>query len=114
MTCAVCPNCVTDLERFEAVRLGDLDLAPHEIRWKGEAVAISCACRLLVSAVARAGGKPISLFALSEALGCPEESADPRGIIRTQTSFTRKAFRKIDPSFDALETVRGVGLRWAA
>jgi DNA-binding response OmpR family regulator len=68
---------------------------------------------MIVSAVVRADGRPISLSALGEILGC-DEALDPRNLVAVQICHIRRAFREIDPAFAAVQTVRGTGIRWAA
>lgn len=113
MTCTVCPNCGTDLERYGVIERGDLVVAPHEVRWKGRRVTLTPSQRLIVSAIVRADGVPVAKKALAEACGC-DERADPANIIAVQIVRVRQAFRAIDPAFAALETIWGTGLRWAA
>lgn len=113
MTCTVCPNCGIDLERFQAVHVGDLDVETHEVRWRGQAVPLRPSGRLFVSTVVRADGLTVSRSALSEALGC-DDSENPDNLVNVFACQTRKAFRSIDPSFAALQNVWGKGYRWAA
>jgi DNA-binding response OmpR family regulator len=113
VTCTVCPNCGFDLERFEPVERGSLKLEAHQVWWKGRKVSLRASGRLLVSAVVRADGAPVSNAALQEALGVESESNRPENVISVQLCRVRSAFRAIDPEFDGLETVRGTGIRWA-
>ncbi len=114
MTCAVCPNCGTDLERFEPVERGDLSLTAHQIRWAGKRVRLSVGEKIIVGMIVRAKGIPVSYPALSDAIGSKEDSDDRDSIIRVLICRARKTFRALDPSFAAIETVRGFGVRWAA
>lgn len=113
MTCTVCPNCGFDLERVRPMVSGDLEMEAHEIRWKGRRVPLRLSGRMIVSAVVRADGVPISRNALIEALGC-EDANDPFNVVAVQLCHARHAFQNIDPSFVALRTVRDIGVRWAA
>ena len=113
MACTVCPNCGLDLERFAPIHSGDLDLEAHEVRWKGRRVPLRPSGRILLSAVVRADGLPISRNALIEALGC-EDLGNPGNLVAVQLTHVRQAFQTIDPAFHAIQTVRDVGIRWAA
>ena len=109
----VCPNCGTDLERFEPVSAGDLEFSTFEAKWKGHKVPLRPSGRLLLSAIVRAHGVPMSNSALIEALGC-DDSRDPGNIVKVQLCRVRRAFERIDPDFHAIETVWGIGYRWSA
>jgi DNA-binding response OmpR family regulator len=113
MTCTVCPNCGLDLERFAPVLKGDLELQAHEIRWKGKPVRLRPSGRMLVSAIVRADGVPVSRQALMEVLGC-EDAQNPENLISVQICHVRRAFSEIDPTFAALESIHSTGMRWAA
>jgi len=113
MACTVCPNCGLDLERFAPIHSGDLDLEAHEVRWKGRRVPLRPSGRLIVSTLVRADGIPVSRNALIEALGC-EQANDPVNVVAVQMTHVRRAFHDIDPAFHAIETVRDIGVRWAA
>lgn len=113
MTCTVCPNCGTDLERFAPISRGDLAVAPHEVRWKGRRIDLSPSRRIIVTAIARADGVPVAMMALAEATGS-SDCNDPCGLVAVHLTHIRKAFRAVDPAFAGLETVRATGVRWAA
>ena len=113
MTCTVCPNCGLDLEKFAPVQRGDLDLQAHQICWRGQKIQLSITCRLLVSALVRADGQTLTNTALIEAMGY-DEVRDQFNSLKVLISRTRKAFKVVDPVFDAIETVWGAGYRWAA
>lgn len=108
----VCPNCGIDLQRFEPMRLGDLEIEPHQVRWKGRPVQLTPAGRIMVTAVVRAGGVVVSSRALADAAG--SESDDQKNIVAVNMTRVRKAFRAIDPKFNLFESVWGVGIRWRA
>lgn len=113
MTCTVCPNCGFDLERVQPIERGDIKLQSHEICWKGRRVPLRPSGRILVSAVVRADGYTVTCAALGEALGC-EDTINPDNLVAVQLCHARRAFRQIDPTFSALQTVWGTGIRWAA
>jgi two-component system response regulator ChvI len=113
MTCAVCPNCGLDLERFEDTQRGDLTIRMHEILWRGRRVSLTMSQRLMVSAIARADGKTVRRNALAGIIET-EDSLDPFNVVAVLISRIRRAFRDVDPEFDALKTVWGEGIRWAA
>lgn len=110
----VCPNCGVDLKRFEPVEQGDLRLLAGIIWWLGKEIDLRPSGRLLVGALVRAGGRPLGPEALSNVMGVDEDADDPKGLVRTQICLARAAFRNIDPSFDKIESVWGLGYRWAS
>lgn len=109
---AVCPDCGADLKQFAPVSIGGLDLEQHEVRWRGKAVCLSASQQRLVRAVARANGRAVAIWALADVLGVKEDSVSRRDVVQVQLCRVRRAFREIDPGFDSLETVIGVGVRW--
>ena len=115
MTCATCPNCgyqMEKLERFEAGHLAITD-GGASIRWRGRPVHLTPSQRVLIIALARAEGVPVKRIALAEAMGS-DEAQDPENVVDVQVSRAIRTFRQVDPAFDAVQNVRGCGLRWAA
>lgn len=111
---ALCPHCGFDLEQIKPIALGDLEVAGHHhpVRWKGSEVRLTPAQWLMVTAIARANGHTVSRYALAEAMGVDGDTPD--NIVAVQLTKAKAAFRVIDPAFDAIKTVRGFGLMWAA
>jgi DNA-binding response OmpR family regulator len=113
MTCTVCPNCGIDLERFAPILRGDIEVTAYEVRWKGRRVPLRPSGKMIVSALVRADGLPVSLCAITELLGS-DDAGDPANVAAVQICHARRAFREVDPTFQAIETVRAIGVRWAA
>lgn len=112
MICGVCPNCGFDLAKIEAFRIGPLfvDTGGARIWWRESPVRLTPSQRLIVSALARAGGAPIRKHILAEIVG--HEGEQPENTVAVQVTRTNRAFHWVDPSFDRIENVRGSGLRW--
>ncbi len=114
----VCPYCSRDLVALEPVRVGDLYHDPvGETYWKGQKVHLSPSERLILTALANAGGQvtrrthepcyAISASALAERADISVES------LPVLMSNLRKSFRLLDPEFNMIETEKGSGYRWA-
>lgn len=108
-----CPNCAFDLESLRTLRQGELEIVDGGslIRWQGLTVALSPACRTIVRALAADAGHVVKNIALVEAMGS-DDLLDPTNLVKVQVCRTRKAFRRIDPAFDQIETWWGLGYRW--
>lgn len=110
LTC--CPHCGTDLTAFEPFSIGALGIEHNGavIRWNGHRIHLTPCERLILLTIARAGGNPVKRTILAEATGY--EGDDPENLIAVQITRIRANFRAIDPGFDRIENVHGVGLRW--
>lgn len=109
---SVCPNCGCDLELLRSFTLGPLSVFNGAIvKWKDRRVRFTPAERLIVLALARAGGATIRRTVLAEVAGY--EGDQPESLTSVWLCKINKRFRKVDPSFAAIETLRGVGVRWA-
>jgi DNA-binding response OmpR family regulator len=110
-TVATCPCCGFDLFSLRDFALGDLTVENGVIiKWKGERVKLTPAQRLMLIALARADGAAVSRASLAEATGY--EGDRPTNIVAVYANRIKKAFRAVDPEFDAFEPVHSIGLRW--
>lgn len=108
---ATCPHCGADLYALRDFALGQLSVESGTIiRWQGHKVTLTRAERLLILALARADGAAIGRDILAESTGY--EGEKPSNVVAVLIHRAEKAFRAIDPLFDAIENVWGVGLRW--
>lgn len=108
----MCLNCGADQTPFEPIEIGPLTIPhPQSIRWNGEHVPLTPHQRLLVLTLVRAGGRVMRRIAVAEAIGS-DERQDPANLVAVQINRINKAFRDIDPGFDAIEAVWGAGVRW--
>jgi DNA-binding response OmpR family regulator len=112
MTASSCPKCGYDLIALHALTIGDLKIE-HDgavILWRGKLVVFSQVERLMVLALARAEGAAIKRDVLAEAAGYEGPNAD--NWVSVYLIRINEKFRYIDPAFDMIENVRGLGLRW--
>lgn len=112
MICATCPSCGADLEALHSFSVGDLTVEYDGaiMLWKGQRVDLSQAQKLIVLALARANGAPIKRYVLADASGYEGDNAD--GNVAVHLYRIHRAFRAVDPDFDAIENIRSKGLRW--
>ena len=82
-------------------------------QWRGQTITLRKSQFALVYYLADHPGAIRSRDTILDALhGYGEGSSSDRSI-DTIIKLARQAFRRSDPSFDALETVYGLGYRWA-
>ncbi len=106
-----CPNCGIALKRFEAMTFGNVTISETgDIIFGGKVVDLTTTLRMVVEALIRAGGRPMTRPVLLNIIG--SEEANDR-TIDTYLVRARRAFQSIDPSFDQMPSVRQVGYRWA-
>lgn len=112
MTCTVCPNCGTALEPLNAYRIGRLfvDKGGAFIWWGPHVVPLTVSERLIVTTIARADGIPVRRDILADVTGY--EGDEPENLAATYLCRINAKFHAIDPDFDQIENVWGVGLRW--
>ena len=106
----VCPNCGHNQASLNGLHVGPLAIDRGAITWHGKRPRLTSTESLIVQAIAGCEGFPIKLAGICDAID--SEATDPQGNIAVLVCRIRKAFRKVDPEFDALETVRGKGFRW--
>jgi two-component system, OmpR family, response regulator ChvI len=92
---------------------GQLTLDPnrHACTWKGEAVRLTVTEFLILQALATRPGYVKSRDQLMDAAYDDQVYVDDR-TIDSHIKRLRKKFREIDDSFDAIETLYGVGYRY--
>lgn len=108
----LCPHCGGDICLDEAIESGPLKMLPYgAATWNGEPLPLTRQQAALLFALLKANGAPVSRLALAERMGC--ESDDPSNTVDVQLCRMRQTFAQAGTVLP-VETVRGVGLRWAA
>ena len=97
----------------KAIRRGKLlmDPARHECTWDGKPVKLTVTEFLLLQALAQRPGFVKSRDNLMDAAYDDQVYVDDR-TIDSHVKRMRKKFRVVDPEFDAIETLYGVGYRY--
>ena len=96
-----------------AIRRGKLvmDAARHECTWDGKPVRLTVTEFLLLQSLAQRPGFVKSRDNLMDAAYEDQVYVDDR-TIDSHIKRMRKKFRQVDPEFDAIETLYGVGYRY--
>jgi len=96
-----------------AVKRGKLTLDParHESLWEGKSVKLTVTEFLLLQSLAQRPGFVKSRDNLMDAAYDDQVYVDDR-TIDSHIKRMRKKFREVDPEFDAIETLYGVGYRY--
>ena len=96
-----------------AIRRGKLTLDPerHDCLWDGRPVKLTVTEFLLLQALAQRPGFVKSRDNLMDAAYEDQVYVDDR-TIDSHIKRMRKKFRQVDPEFDAIETLYGVGYRY--
>jgi two-component system response regulator ChvI len=96
-----------------AIRRGKLTLDPerHDSLWEGKQVKLTVTEFLLLQALAQRPGFVKSRDNLMDAAYEDQVYVDDR-TIDSHVKRMRKKFRQVDPSFDSIETLYGVGYRY--
>ena len=97
----------------KAIRRGKLTMDParHECTWDGRPVKLTVTEFLLLQALAQRPGFVKSRDNLMDAAYDDQVYVDDR-TIDSHVKRMRKKFRQVDPEFDAIETLYGVGYRY--
>jgi two-component system response regulator ChvI len=97
----------------KAIRRGKLTLDParHDCLWDGRPVKLTVTEFLLLQALAQRPGFVKSRDSLMDAAYEDQVYVDDR-TIDSHIKRMRKKFRSVDPEFDAIETLYGVGYRY--
>jgi two-component system response regulator ChvI len=97
----------------KAIRRGKLTLDParHDCLWDGRPVKLTVTEFLLLQALAQRPGFVKSRDSLMDAAYEDQVYVDDR-TIDSHIKRMRKKFRSVDPDFDAIETLYGVGYRY--
>jgi two-component system response regulator ChvI len=103
----------TDPALSKAIKRGKLGLDParHECTWEGRPVKLTVTEFLLLQALAQRPGFVKSRDNLMDAAYDDQVYVDDR-TIDSHIKRMRKKFRQVDPEFDAIETLYGVGYRY--
>ena len=88
-----------------------MDPERHTCTWKGEPVTLTVTEFLILQALAHRPGVVKSRNALMDAAYDDQVYVDDR-TIDSHVKRMRKKFRVVDPEFDAIETLYGVGYRY--
>ena len=97
----------------KAIKRGKLSMDParHECTWDGKPVKLTVTEFLLLQALAQRPGFVKSRDNLMDAAYDDQVYVDDR-TIDSHVKRMRKKFRVVDPEFDAIETLYGVGYRY--
>ena len=97
----------------KAIKRGKLSMDParHESTWEGKPVKLTVTEFLLLQALAQRPGFVKSRDNLMDAAYDDQVYVDDR-TIDSHVKRMRKKFREVDPEFDAIETLYGVGYRY--
>ena len=97
----------------KAIKRGKLSMDParHESTWDGRPVKLTVTEFLLLQALAQRPGFVKSRDSLMDAAYDDQVYVDDR-TIDSHVKRMRKKFRVVDPEFDAIETLYGVGYRY--
>ncbi|OYX15399.1 MAG: DNA-binding response regulator [Brevundimonas diminuta] len=101
------------VEAGKAIKRGKLSMDParHESTWDGKPVKLTVTEFLLLQALAQRPGFVKSRDNLMDAAYDDQVYVDDR-TIDSHVKRMRKKFRMVDPEFDAIETLYGVGYRY--
>ena len=88
-----------------------MDPARHRVRWDGKDVTLTVTEFLILEALAQRPGVVKSRNQLMDIAYQDDIYVDDR-TIDSHIKRMRRKFRAIDPSFDAIETLYGVGYRF--
>ena len=88
-----------------------MDPLRHSVSWKGKDVALTVTEFLLLQALAQRPGLVKSRDQLMDVAYDDQVYVDDR-TIDSHIKRMRKKFREVDPEFDAIETLYGVGYRY--
>lgn len=97
----------------DLIALGDLtmDLQRYTANWKGEPIQLTVTEFLILRALARHPGHVKSRQQLMEE-GYPHDTYVSDRTIDSHIKRLRKKFNAVDPAFDGVETVYGLGYRY--
>ena len=100
-------------EGTRAIKRGKLTLDParHDCLWEGKPVKLTVTEFLLLQSLAQRPGFVKSRDNLMDAAYDDQVYVDDR-TIDSHIKRMRKKFRDVDPEFDAIETLYGVGYRY--
>ena len=99
----------------QIVRTGSLELDPQRfvVRWKGAAIELTVTEFLMLQALVRHPGHVKTRQQLTRD-GYPHDNYVSERTIDSHVKRIRKKFEAIDPAFDRIDTVYGMGYRFTA
>jgi len=103
----------TTEEKFEVLHLDDLVLDPNSMSvvWKDQSVNLTLTEFWLIQSLAKRPGHVKTYDALMQVT---RQSYVEKNTINGYVRRVRKKFKSIDPEFDMIQTVFGIGYRWKA
>jgi DNA-binding response OmpR family regulator len=108
-----CPNCGTNLKRFEAQTFGNVTInEAGQIIYAGQVVNVSPSGKMLAEALIRASGRPMTREALANVIDWEGDIYAAGNYLTVLIGRIRKAFSAIDSKFDQLKVERDYGYRW--
>jgi len=95
------------------LRYGDLelDLQRYSVRWKGTAVNLTVTEFMMLHALVRYPGHVKTRKQLHQD-GYPHDAYVSDRTIDSHIKRVRRKFEEVDPAFDRVDTVYGLGYRW--
>lgn len=98
-------------EESEKLMIGPLELnqSSMSVRWNGESVSLTLTEFWLVEALARRPGHVKTYDALMQVT---RQSFVEKNTINGYVRRIRNKFKQVDPSFNLIQTVFGIGYRW--
>ena len=100
-----------DAEQLLRVGSLELDLQRYSARWKGQAVALTVTEFMMLHALTRHPGHVKTRHQLMDE-GYPHDAYVSDRTIDSHIKRLRKKLAAVDPSFDEIETVYGLGYRY--
>jgi len=96
------------------LRVGSLELDPARflVRWKGQQIDLTVTEFLMLQALVKHPGHVKTRVQLTRE-GYPHDNYVSERTIDSHIKRIRKKFESIDPQFESLDTVYGMGYRWA-
>jgi DNA-binding response OmpR family regulator len=107
-----CPECgtVTASEDITVTRGNlTLDRALRRATWRGQQVRLTPQQIDILELLVQREGRVVQDWSFFISTFDEEVETD---VLKVQVSKMRAAFRRVDPDFDQLETIRGEGFRW--
>src|SRR5256885_1251777 len=97
----------------QIVRTGSLELDPQRfiVRWKGSAIELTVTEFLMLQALVRHPGHVKTRQQLTRD-GYPHDNYVSERTIDSHVKRIRKKFESVDPEFDRIDTVYGMGYRY--
>lgn len=104
-----CPHCGYGLKVSEPFQYGNVSInQAEEIVYMGQILSLLPTSRIVVGALIRAQGRPLTRDAL---LNIVDGTGSDRSI-DTYFARARTIFREIDPSFNQIKAMRDTGYKW--